>query len=86
MKHLNRSQEEFLKELLWLKKNDFVGMFSGRRYRKKTAKQLEAKGYLEQKMLVVADGDGFTKEPERWRIGWVLTNSGQRLCDKLGLS
>lgn len=74
---VKQSEIEFLQEVLHLEVCGFAGMSTGRRFRKRTAEDLVADGYLEPKMMVVSDGDGFTIEPERWRKGYMLTDKAR---------
>ncbi|HUR93091.1 MAG TPA: hypothetical protein VMY76_00815 [Gemmatimonadales bacterium] len=56
----------------------FTGVFTGRSIRVATMRRLGARGFVRQESMVVSDGDGFTKQPERWRTGWILTPRGKR--------
>lgn len=51
--------------------------FSGRRYRKRTGEALVGRGLLSTANAVVSDGDGFTGDAERWRVGYELTPGGR---------
>jgi hypothetical protein len=54
------------------------GMFTNRTLRKATAEQCVKLGWLRKDWLRVLDDDGFAKEPERERMGYVLTDSGKQ--------
>lgn len=71
------AKKEILWEALRLEKCGFTGLLTGRTLRKRSAARLVEEGLLAEKPLVVCDGDGFTKEPERWRTGYVLTSQGR---------
>lgn len=77
---LSKSKQKFLLKLLRMERFDFTGMFSSRLFRKKHAEALVDSGLATKQALVVCDGDGFTKEPERWRMGYVLTELGRSLA------
>jgi hypothetical protein len=59
-----------------------TGMLTGRLLRRSVAESCADKGWLERRSLRVIDGDGWTKEPERFRPGYVLTASGRQALEQ----
>lgn len=49
---------------------------SGGSYRAETFRKLEARGFVTAVLAVDCDDDGWTKQPERERWAWELTESG----------
>lgn len=72
-------QLEALEWAEWGEDNFGGGYYTSRVSTKRTAEQCVASGWLERRSLVDCDGDGYHKEPERWRNGYVLTDAG-RAC------
>lgn len=56
---------------------------TGRILRKRTMRSLQEKGFVEEVVAVVVDGDGFHLEPERERIAYQLTAEGRKLAEKV---
>lgn len=79
---MRNAKKELLLKVLHLEKCGFTGLFTGRVHRKRDAARLVEEGLLYEKSLVVCDGDGFTKEPERWRTGYVLTTHGRTQAEE----
>ena len=77
---LGRRAVAWLIELLSMEGHGFCGMTSGRLYRKREAEALVKSGHLSKLSMVMCDGDGFALEPERERMGYVLTEKGRAVA------
>lgn len=73
------SQESFLLGALHIE-TVLAGAYftTGRRYRRATALELSAKGYLSEQWAYRVDGDGFMIHPERYGPAWQLTAKGRK--------
>jgi hypothetical protein len=54
------------------------GLLTNRVIRKRDAERCVRRGWLVSQQLRVCDGDGCALEPERYRLGYVLTDAGRR--------
>jgi len=75
---MTNNEFDVLEAVAHMESCGFTGMFTGRRYRRRDAERCVKAGWLEPKMLVACDGDGFHLEPERERGGYVLTEAGRQ--------
>ncbi len=65
----------------------FGAVLTGGAIRKRDVEWLEAHGYAKCKgPVIVCDGDGFAKVPERYRPGWSITEKGEEALLANGLT
>ncbi len=82
--NMTTAQRYALGRLCWGLEH-FSGFFTGQRVRKSTVMTLVRSGLAEDAgLLVVCDGDGFAKEPERERFAFRPTEMGIHVALLLG--
>jgi hypothetical protein len=82
--HLTKAEREALKQALHLREVLYeAGIGSSRKHRKDTLLGLQLRGFFTCKTAVVCDGDGFSKEPERYRDAYFLTDEGLATAKRL---
>lgn len=81
---LPRRQLDALETVAW-GMDHFGAILTGRGIRLRVVRALMRKGYVESAgSVAVCDGDGFMVQPERWREGFRLTESGIQAAAQSG--
>jgi len=77
------AKQEWLVHLLDMESKGFAGQTSSRRYPKRVAQALVGDGLAKNELLQMCDGDGFALDPERYRWGYVLTDTGRSIAQQV---
>ena len=74
---MRRPEQDFLMAVKHQNRIGNTCLITSRIHRRATADRLVESGHVVGRQCVMVDGDGFTKEPERWVTGFELTELGE---------